>query len=100
MKQYLKHYINGDWVESIGQDTIEVFNPATEKAIGLISSGTEEDLNKAVEAARHAFPSFSQTTREERIDLLERIAKEYERRKEDIIDSVTDRKSVVKGNSV
>lgn len=90
MKQYLKHYINGDWVESIGQDTIEVFNPATEKAIGLISSGTEEDLNKAVEAARHAFPSFSQTTREERIDLLERIAKEYERRKEDIIDSVTE----------
>lgn len=90
MKQYLKHYINGAWVESTGQDTIEVLNPATEKTIGLISAGTEEDLNKAVAAARRAFPSFSETTREERIALLERIVTAYEQRKADIIDAVTE----------
>jgi len=66
-----------------------VINPATEELIGRISDGTIEDLNKAVAAARAAFPSFSQTSKEERIELLLRIAEEYEKRKVDIVEVVT-----------
>ena len=90
MRNYLKHYINGEWVESTGNDTEDVINPATEEVIGKISLGTKEDLDKAVKAARDAFPSFSQTTKEERVEMLEKIAAEYERRKDDIVETITD----------
>ncbi len=89
MRNYLKHFINGEWVESTGSKTIDVINPATEEVIGQISDGTKEDLDKAVAAARAAFPSFSQTTKEERIQLLNRIADEYEKRKDDIVETIT-----------
>lgn len=90
MRNELKHYINGEWVESTGSDTIDVINPATEEVIGKISSGTKEDLNKAVEAAQAALSSFSKTTKEERIEMLEKITAEYEKRKDDIIETITD----------
>ncbi|PWA09670.1 aldehyde dehydrogenase family protein [Pueribacillus theae] len=89
MRDCLKHFINGEWVESTGSKTIDVINPATEEVIGRISDGTKEDLDKAVAAARAAFPSFSETTKEERIQLLNRIADEYEKRKEDIVETIT-----------
>nr|WP_106784776.1 aldehyde dehydrogenase family protein [Lysinibacillus timonensis] len=89
MRDYLKHFINGEWVESTGTKTIDVINPATEEVIGRISDGTIDDLNKAVAAARAAFPTFSQTSKEERIELLNRIADEYEKRKDDLVEVVT-----------
>ncbi|MBN8208785.1 aldehyde dehydrogenase family protein [Bacillus sp. NTK071] len=90
MRNHLKHFINGEWVESTGSETFEVVNPATEEIIGKISLGTKEDLDKAVAAARAAFPSFSQTSREERVEMLENIAAEYANRKEEIIDVITE----------
>lgn len=89
MRNNLQHFINGEWVDSTGSKTIDVINPATEEVIGRISDGTKEDLDRAVAAARAAFPSFSQTTKEERIALLNRIADEYEKRKNDIVEVVT-----------
>ncbi len=89
MRKQLKHFINGEWVESTGSTIIDVINPATEEVIGQISDGTREDLDKAVAAARAAFPSFSQTTKEERIELLNRIADEYEKRKDDLVEVIT-----------
>ncbi|MGI8314036.1 aldehyde dehydrogenase family protein [Halobacillus mangrovi] len=90
MRNYLKHYINGEWVESTGSDVEEVINPATEEVIGKISLGTKEDLDKAVKAAREAFPSFSTMSKDDRVKMLERIAEEYEKRKDDIIETITD----------
>ncbi len=90
MRDYLQHYINGEWVKSTGSDTIDVINPATEEVMGHISSGTKEDLDKAVKAARGAFPSFASTSREYRIELLENITKEYEKRKSDLIEVITE----------
>ncbi|WLV25252.1 aldehyde dehydrogenase family protein [Aciduricibacillus chroicocephali] len=89
MRDRLQHYINGEWVDSTGSETTEVLNPATEEVIGHISLGKEEDLDKAVKAARAAFPAFSRTTREERIDLLDKIVDAYERRKDEIIEVIT-----------
>ncbi|UJL45382.1 aldehyde dehydrogenase family protein [Virgibacillus sp. NKC19-16] len=90
MRNYTKHYINGEWVESTGSETEDVINPATEEVTGRISLGTEEDLDRAVQAARDAFPSFSTTTKEYRAELLENIAKEYENRKDDLIEVITE----------
>ncbi|MFZ0475301.1 MAG: aldehyde dehydrogenase family protein, partial [Halobacillus sp.] len=78
MRNQLKHFINGEWVESTGSETYDVINPATEEVIGTISMGTKEDLDKAVAAAKQALPSFSQTSKQERVEMLERIAEEYE----------------------
>lgn len=90
MRNHLKHYINGEWVDSTGSVTEEVINPATEEVMGTISMGTKDDLDRAVAAARAAFPSFSQTSKEERIEMLEKIAEEYSKRKDELIDVMTD----------
>ncbi|MFJ7973639.1 aldehyde dehydrogenase family protein [Psychrobacillus sp. NPDC096389] len=90
MLNHTKHYINGEWVDSTITETIEVINPATEEVIGKISSGTKEDVNRAVQAAKEAFPSFSKMSVEDRVKLLEDIAKEYENRKDDLIKIMTE----------
>ncbi|KAA0965287.1 aldehyde dehydrogenase family protein [Sporosarcina sp. ANT_H38] len=90
MFNHRKQYINGEWVDSTGSDTIEVVNPATEEVIGKISSGTKEDVNRAVQAAKEAFPSFSKMSVDDRVKLLENIAKEYENRKDDLIKIMTE----------
>ncbi|MEK5147189.1 aldehyde dehydrogenase family protein [Psychrobacillus sp. FSL K6-4615] len=90
MLNHTKQYINGEWVDSTGSETIEVVNPATEKVIGKISSGTRDDVDRAVEAAKDAFPTFSKTSVDDRIKLLEDIANEYENRKDDLIKIITE----------
>ncbi|QDI90849.1 aldehyde dehydrogenase family protein [Salicibibacter halophilus] len=90
MRNYTKHYINGEWVESSGSETMDVINPATEEVAGRISLGTQEDLDRAVKAARDAFPHFSTTSKEYRIELLEKIAEEYKKRKDDLIEAITE----------
>jgi hypothetical protein len=84
MRAYLKFFIGGTWVEPAQPKTLEVINPATETVCGHISLGSAADVDRAVKAAREAFKTFSPASREERIELLERIAAEYEKRREDI----------------
>jgi len=75
MYDFRKFYIDGAWVAPAGRRELDVINPATEAPVGKILLGTADDVDTAVRAARTAFESFSQTSREERIALLERIAK-------------------------
>jgi aldehyde dehydrogenase (NAD+) len=82
-------YINGKWTAPAIAKTLDVENPATEEVIARISLGSQADVDRAVAAARGAFESFSQTTREERVALLERIAAEYNRRASDLTTAVT-----------
>ncbi|MFT7652403.1 MAG: aldehyde dehydrogenase (NAD+) [Limisphaerales bacterium] len=77
MSNRLKFYINGEWVESSTGETLDVINPATEQVIDQIAMGGEADVDRAVNAARSAFDSFSQTTKAERIALLEAIIAKY-----------------------
>ncbi|MET0389230.1 MAG: aldehyde dehydrogenase family protein [Polyangiales bacterium] len=77
MYDHTKFYIDGAWVESSGSSKLDVVNPATEEVIGHISAGTAADVDRAVKAARRAFETFSQTTREERVALLGRIVEAY-----------------------
>ena len=80
MREHLKHYIDGQWVESQGGRRYEVINPATEEACTAITLGSEADVDKAVAAAKRAFASYSQTSLEERTALLTRIIAEYKKR--------------------
>ncbi|MFN3457130.1 MAG: aldehyde dehydrogenase family protein [Novosphingobium sp.] len=80
MRERLQHYIDGKWVDSEGGKRHEVINPATEEPICAITLGTQADVDKAVAAAQRAFKTFSKTTREERLALLERIVAEMKKR--------------------
>lgn len=84
MREYLKFYIDGQWVDPIDPKTADVINPATEEPSGKISLGSAADVDKAVAAARKAFASWSQTSRKERLDILKSIKAEYERRQADL----------------
>ena len=88
MDSYLKHYINGEWVDSIGGKRHEVISPSTEEPCTEITLGTKADVDAAVKAAREAFKSYSQTTRDERLSLLNRIVEEYKKRVPDLARSM------------
>ncbi|HME77155.1 MAG TPA: aldehyde dehydrogenase family protein [Mycobacterium sp.] len=90
MREYLKIYIDGRWVDPVEPRTLDVENPATEQVSGKISLGSAADVDKAVKAARRAFASWSQSGREERLDLLQAILAEYERRAGDLAEAVTE----------
>lgn len=81
----LKFFIDGQWVDPApGFATRDVFNPATEEVIGTVAMGTAADVEKAVSAARQAFPAFAATSREERMALLGRILDAYKKRFNDM----------------
>ncbi|MEM1248196.1 MAG: aldehyde dehydrogenase family protein [Acidobacteriota bacterium] len=89
MKEALQFYINGEWVDPTTPKTLDVINPTTEEAIGRISLGTAADLDKAVAAAKAAFPAFSQTSREERMELLGKIIGLYQERLGEIAQTIS-----------
>ena len=88
MREYLKFYIDGQWVDPTESKSLDVDNPTTEQVSGKIAIGTAADVDKAVKAARKAFATWSETTREERLDLLGAIAAEYQKRSGDLADAV------------
>lgn len=89
MSHEKQFYINGQWVEPSTADTVDVINPATEEVVATIALGSEKDVNAAVAAARKAFESYSQTSREDRIALLERILEIYQRRSAEFAEAIT-----------
>jgi aldehyde dehydrogenase (NAD+) len=88
MREYLKFYIDGQWVDPVTPKIAEVINPATEAVSGKISLGSVADVDKAVAAAKKAFASWSQTTREQRLDVLQAIQAEYAKRQNEIGDAI------------
>jgi aldehyde dehydrogenase (NAD+) len=84
MREYLKFYIDGKWVDPVEPRTLNVVNPATEQVSGKIALGSASDVDKAAKAARKAFPTWSQTKRELRLGLLQQIASEYQKRLGDL----------------
>jgi aldehyde dehydrogenase (NAD+) len=79
-----KFYIDGAWVDPVTPKLWDVINPATEDVAGQISLGSVADVDRAVAAARRAFPSYSRTSREDRIALLKRIIALCEARSDDL----------------
>ncbi len=89
MSNHLNFFIDGKWVAPVVPATLDVINPSTEEAYTTISVGSKADVDKAVAAAKAAFPAFSLTTREQRLALLNRILEIYNERYEDIAQAVS-----------
>ncbi len=89
MNDYLKFYIDGKWVDPVTPKTLDVINPATEEAVARISMGSAADVNKAVAAAKAAFPKYSTTSKKERVELLEAIIEAYKKRYPEIAAAIT-----------
>jgi aldehyde dehydrogenase (NAD+) len=90
MRDYMKFYINGAWVDPVTPKALDVINPATEAVAGRISMGSAADVDKAVKAARTAFETWSQSSVEERIALFERLIEEYKKRYADMAAAITE----------
>ena len=89
MENSRKFYIDGEWVEPSGSAKLEVFNPATEEAIETIAMGDHADVDAAVAAAQAAFETFSQTSVEERVALLNKITELLGARSGDLAAAIT-----------
>jgi aldehyde dehydrogenase (NAD+) len=89
MQEHLKFYIDGQWVDPVTPKTEDVINPSTEEAFARVALGSKADVDKAVAAARRAFETFSRTTREERVALLEKIVAVYQKRYADIVKAIS-----------
>jgi aldehyde dehydrogenase (NAD+) len=90
MKNYEKFYINGEWVNPVNTlKTLDVINPATEESIGTIAMGDRDDVDAAVKAAENAFVTFSQTSVEERVALLQKIVEIYMSRSVEIAEIIS-----------
>ena len=82
-------YIDGSWVEPVEPRIHPVINPATEEPCAEISLGSARDVDLAVEAARSAFPAWSESSKEERIALLERAISIYQKRMGEMADVIS-----------
>ena len=90
MRDYTKFYIGGAWVDPVSPRTLDVINPANEQVAGRISIGAAADVDAAVAAAKKAFASYSRATREQRIELLQNLLAEYQKRYNDVAAAITE----------
>lgn len=90
MVHRMQFYIDGAWVDPVTPKSRPVINPATEQPMYDIAIGSAADVDKAVAAARRAFETFSQTSREERVALLTRIVEVYKSRSKDLGAAISD----------
>ncbi|MDN5920459.1 MAG: aldehyde dehydrogenase family protein [Pseudonocardia sp.] len=84
-----KLYLSGAWVPSTGSGTIPVVDPSTEDVIGAVPEGAAEDVERAVAAARGAFPAWAATTRPERAEYLRRLHDGLAKRAEEIAETIS-----------
>jgi aldehyde dehydrogenase (NAD+) len=89
MKDCREFYIDGKWVRPAHEHDFPVINPATEEPIATISLGSAADVDKAVAAARNAFESYSETTVEQRRELLRRIIEVYQAKADEMAETIS-----------
>lgn len=90
MRECGKFYVNGHWVDPEAAQWIDVENPATGALCGRVIAGSAIDVDRAVQAARSAFPAWSATSREERLAVLERVLEQYALRMADLASAITE----------
>lgn len=89
MKVYENFYIGGAWVKAHGKETFNVINPATEEPIAQVPMGDKTDVDRAVDAARKAFPAWSSTSAQSRCDIINKIAALMTEREAELVDAVS-----------
>ncbi len=89
MSNHTKFYIDGAWVNPAEPRLLDVIDPSTEAVFTQISAGSAADVDRAVAAAKRAFPAFSVTSVADRRELLANISREYQKRYSEIADAVS-----------
>ena len=84
-----KFYIDGEWVDPIKKNDFDVINPCNEDPCAVISLGSTEDTNRAVKAAKTAFQTWKETSKEERIKLLEKLLTIYKKRFNEMAEAIS-----------
>ncbi len=84
-----KFYINGKWVNPSKKNDFDVINPSNEEVCAKITLGNSEDTNKAIQSAKKAFETWKETTKQERVGLLEKLLKIYNERYDEMTDAIT-----------
>ncbi|WP_440652209.1 aldehyde dehydrogenase family protein [Candidatus Pelagibacter sp. HIMB1542] len=84
-----KFYIDGEWVDPIKKNDFDVINPCNEDPCAIISLGSTEDTNRAVKAAKTAFETWKETSKEERIKLLEKLLTIYKKRFNEMAEAIS-----------
>ena len=82
-------YINGKWIKPVKPNDFEVINPSTEEPFAKISLGSRDDTNAAVRAAKNAFNNWKETTKEEKINFLEKLLKVYKKRFDEMAEAMS-----------
>ena len=85
MSGFLKNYVNGAFVESKAKEKLDIINPATLETLGQTPLGTREDVDEAVKAAKEAFKTWSVTAKQERSNILMKLADTIEKYAEDLV---------------
>ena len=84
-----KFYINGKWVAPSKPNDLDVIDPCTEDPVATISLGSKEDTNTAVSAAKTAFESWKESSKEERVALLEKLLTIYKKRYSEMVNAIS-----------
>ena len=84
-----KFYINGEWVSPTNQNNYEVINPSTEEVCAIISLGNSDDTNLAVKYAKETFEKWKETSKKEKVELLEKLLKIYNSRWDDMTNAIS-----------
>ncbi|SVD92180.1 uncharacterized protein METZ01_LOCUS445034, partial [marine metagenome] len=82
-------YINGKWIKPSKPNDFEVINPSNEEPFAVISLGSKEDTDAAVNAAKTAFAKWKETSKEERIKLLEKLLSVYKKRFNEMAEAIS-----------
>ena len=85
-----KFYIKGEWITPNKPNDLKVINPSNEDPFAVISLGSKEDVNKAVDAAKSAFKDWKDTNKEFRVDLLEKLLQIYKKRFDEMAKAISD----------
>lgn len=88
MKAINKIYINGQFITPHGTEVMDLISPSTKEVIGKVTLGDEVDAQRAIAAAKKAFETFSQSSVEERIDILERLHVAMKKRYDELVAAV------------
>ncbi len=89
MKDCRKFYIDGKWIDPAKAHDFPVVNPANEQPIATISLGSAADVDRAAAAAKRAFESYSETSLQERLNLLRRIIEVYQSKMEEMAAAIS-----------
>ncbi|MEQ8346321.1 MAG: aldehyde dehydrogenase family protein [Sneathiellaceae bacterium] len=89
MQEHLEFYIDGGWIAAASAQRLDVINPATEEPFARIALGDQADVDRAVAAAKAAFPAFAATSKEQRLDLLGKVLEVYKARIDEMAETIS-----------